>query len=160
MDSTFHVFSEMHWKAADEVHQWVKVDYIVDVADLGFLCFNHGNKFTGVKCSTGVITILPNHKLRQMCISLTHKITHWKNWTAKHLLPPSIWFSLTFTLCMRINLLCPSPKKKKKLKANQSQPHLSAELHSHLGKKWDYTLTLLMGCRKHLLSPVSLRVMA
>lgn len=27
MDSTLHVFSEMHWKAADEVHQWVTMDY-------------------------------------------------------------------------------------------------------------------------------------
>lgn len=61
MDSTLHVFSEMHWKAADEVHQWVKMDYTVDVADPGLLCFNHGNKFTRVKCSICVITILPIH---------------------------------------------------------------------------------------------------
>lgn len=97
----------MHWKASDEV----KMEYTVDVADLGLLCFNHGNKFISVKCSICVIAILPNHKLR---LSISHKITFWKNWTAKHLLPPSIRCSPIFTLSMRISFFCPSSKKKTK----------------------------------------------
>lgn len=59
------MISEMHWKASTEVHRWVKMDLHSRCSSCDF--FNY-DRFTNVKCNICVITILPNHKLRQMCI--------------------------------------------------------------------------------------------